>query len=164
MGDEEEEPVEEFKVGQLTKEMVVTRLKALGDPCAAAADVVKKTLIVGLKGASMVSEEHGRLISDVCQGGLVGLLLADQSVPKGAVLILHKTAETASELNLDPTEMMRWALKGMVEIKKLIKREELEDVRKAIAQEFMGAGEVFSSYMEGAAPAPAADAGLPPLV
>ncbi len=146
--------MDEFQIGQLTKEMVIARLKTLGDPCAAAAEIAKKTLVIALKGCE--PSDAGKAVQDVCHGTMVGLLLCQQSLAKGSVLILEKVGEVASEYNLDPTGMMTWALRGLAGVRKLISREELSDIRHEIAKHFMGADEVFASIIDEGDRAPAA--------
>ena len=141
--------MEEFKVGQLTKEMVVTRLKALGDPCAAAADVAKKTLVIALKSIGpSPGTGAGRVVGEVCYGAMVGLLLTEQNLPKGATLILEKVAEAASELNLDPTEALTWALRGIADTRKLLDLGQVREIAEAIKRAFDGAGEAFMAMIE----------------
>jgi hypothetical protein len=140
--------MEPFRVGQLTKEMVATRLKALGDPCAAAADVVKKTLTICLKGTNGWSEPYCGVFADVCQGGLTGLLLSEQSLAKGATLILHAVAEVCSEQSLDAMDAMRCSLRGMARIKMIARAADIEDMRRAVRLEFMGAGEELDRQLE----------------
>src|SRR5271170_4458136 len=99
--------MEDFKISQLTKELVTARLKTMGDPSAAAGDIVKQTLQVALKGTKQGDSAFLDPIRDVCQGGMTGLLIAEQSLPRGAVRILEVVAELSTEFSLDPTRAMQ---------------------------------------------------------
>lgn len=143
-----EESQEEFKIGQLTKELVAIKLKKMADPCATAANLVKQTLSVAMKGLKQGDAGQGELIEDACRGGITGLLLAEQNLGKGAVLILEAVAELSSELNLDPTEMMRSALKGIADMRRFLRTDQLYAIHRDIEMHFMGAGEVFAQLIQ----------------
>lgn len=140
--------MEEYRVGQLTKEMVITRLKALGDPCVAAAEIAKKTMVVGLTGSATVGAHTRQLVKEICHGTMVGLIMADQSLPKGACLLLRVAAEVSSDLSLNPEEMMTYAIEGIVELRRLSTVDQMEDIRKAVSRDFMGAGDVFRAALD----------------
>ncbi|OGR88482.1 MAG: hypothetical protein A3J74_07545 [Elusimicrobia bacterium RIFCSPHIGHO2_02_FULL_57_9] len=143
-----EEPQEDFKIGQLTKELVAIKLKKMADPSATAANLVKQTLAVALKEIKPGSTGHHAVVEDACRGGITGLLLAEQNLGKGAVLILEAVAELSSELNLDPTEMMRSALNGIADMRRFLRPDQLYDIHREIELHFMGAGEVFSRMIK----------------
>ena len=136
----------DFNLQQLIKEMVVTRLKALDEPCAAAVEIAKKTLVIILKENTSL-EFSKRQIEESCHGTMVGLLLAEQNLPKAAVLLLEMTGELATQLNLDPMEIMRSALEGIAHIRKLQTHQQIADIQKAISRNFMGAGEAFAALL-----------------
>lgn len=140
--------MEEYRVGQLTKEMVITRLKALGDPCVAAADIAKKTMVVGLTGSSVVGANTRQLVKEICHGTMVGLILSDQSLPKGACLLLRVVAEVSSDLSMNPEDMMTYAIDGIVELRRLSTVDQMDEIRKAVARDFMGAGDVFRAALD----------------
>jgi len=139
--------VEEFRIGQLTKELVAIKLQKMSDPCAAAAELVQKTLSLALKGLSPNDPGLDRLIADACRGGITGLLLADQNLAKGAVLILEVVAELASEFNLDPAQAMKGALHGLADLHRFVQPEQIYDITHRIEANFMGAGEAFSQIL-----------------
>jgi hypothetical protein len=145
--------MDQFRVEQITKEMVAEELRLLGDPCAAAAMVVRKTLQNALKDPA-VRAEHERVIEDAVRGAMTALLLADQSLARGAILILEVVADNAMERHLDPTDCMRAALKGLADLRRFVEPERLDDIRLQVESHYMGAGEVFVEYLR-QAPAPA---------
>lgn len=135
--------MDEFKIGQLTKELVAARLKRMGDPCASAADLVKQTLAVALKGAKPGQVVEGRIVEDACQGGMTGLLLSEQNLPRGAMLILEAVVELSIEMNLNQTEMMRSALMGIADMRRFVQPHLLGEIARQIEGHYHGAGEAF---------------------
>lgn len=125
--------MKDFQVSQLTKEMVVTRLKALGDPCAAAVDVARTTLEVILKSSTSIDPSIGA-IRDVCQGTMVGLILTDQSLTKGAMLMLEMIIEINARFGLDPQETSKAAIQGIAGVAKYVTMGQLDEVRAGIRQ------------------------------
>jgi hypothetical protein len=139
--------MEELEIGQLTKELVAIRLKKMADPCAAAADLVKKTLAVALKGRTTTDAGVCKTITDACQGGITAMLLSDQNLAKGAVLILEGVAELAQELNFDPAACMRAALVGISDVRRFARPDQLHEIAREIETHFMGAGAAFSEAL-----------------
>jgi len=137
----------DFKVGQLTKELVAIRLRNMGDPCSAAAELVKKTLLVALKGVQAKDPQITTIIRDACEGGLTGLLVAEQSLPKGAVKLMEAVSEVAMEMGLDPMEAMQAALEGFADLYKVVTQEQLDDIRRELGTNFMGTNEAFSAIV-----------------
>ena len=151
--------MEDFKISQLTKEIVLSRLREMEDPCRAAADLVGSTLEVALKGLEPGTVAESRIVEDACQGGMTGLLLNDQSLMRGAVLILETVCDLAARLNLDQPEMMRSALRGIADMRRFVRPEMLAEIRAAIEGRFHGAGLAFEKLCE--APADKAAQVLP---
>lgn len=143
-----------FQIGQLTKELVAVRLKRMADPCAAAADLVKQTLGVALKAAASDPQARDKAFCDACQGGVTGLLLADQNLARGAVLILEAVVELSGQFNLDPGESMRSALRGMSDLRRFLRPDQTDEMVREVGLHFMGAGEVFSAMLQEPVPEP----------
>ena len=136
----------ELRIGQLTKEMVAEELRLLGDPCAAAAGVVRKTVAAAL--ANPGGEVSAlRLIEDAVQGAMTALLLADQSLARGGLLILDAVVDAAAEGHVDQTEGMRAALRGIADLRRFTDPARLDDIRLEIGAKYMGAGEVFAEFL-----------------
>lgn len=135
--------MDDLKISQLTKELVAEELRRMGDPCGAAAVVVCRTLTVALPAA----KDPEPVIVDAVKGGMTALLLADQSLARGAILLLEAVLQASGEANLDPTESMKAALKGVASLKKLVEPARLDDIRLEIDAHYMGAGEVFVQYL-----------------
>ncbi|MFA6003918.1 MAG: hypothetical protein WC881_07610 [Elusimicrobiota bacterium] len=136
--------MENFKIGQLTKELVALKLRKMDDPCAAAADLVKKTLVVAFNGIPAGEPGHGPLVQDACQGAMTSLFMADHSLSRGAVLLLEAMAELAAEYNLDPAYIIRAGLRGIADLRRFVRPETLYELQNSIEAHFMGAGEAFS--------------------
>ncbi len=154
---------EPFEIGQLTKELVAMKLKKMADPCAAAAELVKQTLTVALAAVKTDAEARSKAIADACKGGMTGLLLADQNLPRGAALTLEAVVELAGRHDLDPGESMRSALRGMAELRRYLREDQLDEIGREIGLHFMGAGEVFAEMLaKPETPAAQAEAGSAP--
>lgn len=132
--------MENFRLGQLTKELVAAKLRAMDDPCTAAAGIVRATVHVALA-APLDPAGQGQVIEEACKGGVTGLLLAEQNLAKGAVAILRHVAEVAGERHVDPTLAMESALRGIADLKRFVLPERMEELKNAVDAEFMGAGE-----------------------
>lgn len=139
--------MDDFQIGQLTKELVAIRLKKMADPCAAAAELVKKTLTVALKGRLPDDPGNAALITDACQGGITAMLLADQHLPKGAALLLEAVVELANECNLDPAACMRAAMLGISDVRRFARADQVHEIAREIETRYMGAGEAFSDAL-----------------
>lgn len=131
----------EFRVGQLTKELVAQKLKSMEDPCAVAAGLVRQTLDVALKARPA---DASQVAADTCYGAMQGLMLAGQDFPKASVMILQAVSDHAASAGLDPTEQMLGALKGFARLSKLCTSEQLHEMKTRIEAAFNGAGEAFS--------------------
>lgn len=135
---------EEFKIGQLTKELVAMRIKKLEDPCGVAADMVKQAIVIALKARPIEAET---VVSDACCGGLQGLYLSDHDLSRGAVLILQAVGEAADETMLDPTLLMSFALKGFARLNRLTTPEQLQAMREELERHFHGCGQAFADAL-----------------
>lgn len=139
--------MDQLRIGELTKEMVAEELRLLGDPCMAAAAVVRKALTAALKTAPVDGTPPARVIEDAVKGAITALLLADQSLSRGAIRILEAVHDVALECHLDPTESMCAALRALAELRRYTEPARLDDVRLAIEAHYMGAGEVFIGFL-----------------
>ncbi|MDX6770991.1 MAG: hypothetical protein SF051_15770 [Elusimicrobiota bacterium] len=138
----------ETRFGQLTKEMVAEELRRLGDPCAAAALVVGKTLAAALDGpASLGQTSPEQVIEDAVKGAMTALLLADQSLTRGAILALEAVAEAAGERHIDPTTAMLAALRGIADLRRFVEPDRMDGIRLEIEAHYHGAGEAFAQYL-----------------
>lgn len=146
--------MDQVRIGQLTKEMVAEELRRLGDPCAAAAAVVRKTLAAAFDGpASAGPTPAERVVEDAVKGAMTALLLADHSLARGAILILEAVLETAAERQLDPTAAMSAALKGLADLRRFVEPARVDELRLEIEAHYHGAGEAFNEYLREAAKA-----------
>lgn len=139
--------MDELRLVQLTKEMVAEELRLLGDPCAAAAAVVRRTLMAAFQGAAAGDTPPARVIEDAVKGAMTALLLADHSVTRGAILVVEAVMDTAAKRDLDPTDSMRAALKGLADLRRFVDPSRIDDIRLEIEAHYMGAGEVFMDYL-----------------
>ncbi len=141
--------MDELRLVQLTKEMVVEELRLLGDPCAAAASVVRKTLMAAFQGAVPGDTPPARVIEDAVKGAMTALLLADHSLTRGSILIVEAVMETAAKRDIDPTDSMCAVLRGLADLRRFVDPSRMADIRLEIEAHYMGAGEVFMEYLRG---------------
>ena len=149
--------MDELRIHQLTKEMVAEELRLLGDPCQTAADVVRRTLSAALN-APPDGTASERIIEDAVKGAMTALLLADQNLSRGAMLVLAAVMDASNPM-VDPTAAMGAALKGVADLRRFADPNRMEEIRIEIAATYMGAGELFVEYLrepfpEGRTPAP----------
>lgn len=149
--------MDDFKIGQLTKEMVVVRLKNMGDPCAAAAEVLKKTLLVALKDTKPGDSGYVRVIREACEGAMMGLLVMEQNLPVGAVRMLEAIGEASAELNLDPAAMMEGGLEGIADMHRFLTGDQMDAIHHEIDTSLMGAGDAFYAVCSSLAQTETAD-------
>lgn len=135
--------MDELRLVQLTKEMVAEELRLLGDPCAAAASVVRKTLMAALQGSAPGDTPPARVIEDAVKGAMTALLLADHSMTRGSILIVEAVMDVTAKRELDPTDSMRAALKGLADLRRFVDPARIDDIRLEIEAHYMGAGEAF---------------------
>ncbi len=141
--------MDEMRLAQLTKEMVAEEFRLMGDPCATAANVVRKTLMAALQGAAPGDTPPATIIEDAVKGAMTAILLADQSVSRGAILVVEAVMDVAAKRDLDPTESMSAALKGLADLRRFVDPARIDDIRLEIEAHYMGAGEVFKEYLRG---------------
>lgn len=139
--------MDELRLVQLTKEMVAEELRLLGDPCAAAASVVRKTLLAAFQGSAPGDTPPARVIEDAVKGAMTALLLADHSMTRGSILILEAVMDVASKRDLDPTVSMSAALKGLADLRRFVDPSRIDDIRLEIEAHYMGVGAVFMDYL-----------------
>jgi hypothetical protein len=151
---------EKFEIGQLTKELVAEKLKKMDDPCSAAADLVKRTLQVALDACKEDPGARHNAISEACKGGITGLLLADQNLERGAVLLLGAAGDLAGSYGLDPGETMKSALAGMADLRRFVRPDQLDDIAHEIEKNYMGASEAFYAMVREGEAADKAEQGL----
>ena len=143
--------MDELRIHQLTKEMVAEELRMLGDPCAAAAAVVHKTLSAALQSPPDGTPPE-RLVEYTVKGAMTALLLAEQSLARGGMLVLDAVLDVAAKAQLDPTEAMRAALRALADLRRFVDPARIDDIRLAIEAKYMGAGEVFVEYLRAPLP------------
>ena len=134
----------QFKVGQLTKELVALNLKEVENPCMVAAGLVRQTIGVALKARP---EEARGIVSDACYGGLQGLLLADQDLACGALLMLAALGGGAADIALNPAEIRRYAIEGFARIARFVSREDVTSISRALEKRHQGAGQAFNDAL-----------------
>ena len=143
--------MDELRIHQLTKEMVAEQLRRMGDPCAAAAAVVRQSVSAALRGMPEGTAAE-RVVEDSVKGAMTALLLADQCLSRGGLLVLAAVVDAAAEAQMDPTEAMRSALRGLADLGRFADPARIEEIRVEIEARYMGAGEVFVEYLRTSRP------------
>lgn len=136
--------VDAFDFERLAKELVTGRLAEVGDVPAACAEVARK-MVVSAVASTGSRQDPRKTVTDVCRGLMSGALLLNKELPPIAVALLAETATMANELNLDPMEMMTWAMEGIAAVCHTAGADCESAVQEAIEQKFMGAGEAFAA-------------------
>lgn len=139
--------MDELRINQLTKELVAAELKQLGDPCEKAAHVIKRTLKAAFSRGPNPQIQPGRVIEDAVKGTMTALLLADQGLARGAIMVLEAVLDVAAECQLDPTDSMRSALIGLADMRRFLDPTRIDEIRRMIDAEYMGAGDVFNELL-----------------
>lgn len=138
--------MDDFHVRQLTKELVAENLRELPDPCKKAAELTGNTLRVALKGLRAIDQEA--LVREACQGAITALLIAEQNLARGAVMLLQTVADLAGEFDLDPAMLMTGALRGIADLRRFATPEQIMLVEREIESAFMGVGQAFRAVLE----------------
>lgn len=126
--------MDELRLVQLTKEMVAEEVRLMGDPCATAAPG---------------DTPPARIIEDAVKGAMTTMLLADQSMTRGSILVVEAVMDVAAKRDLDPTDSMSAALKGLADLRRFVDPARIDDIRLEIEAHYMGAGEIFKEYLRG---------------
>ena len=137
-----------FNFGQLTKEMIVSRLRDIQDAPAVAAEIAKKTIVAGVKSTQSSAQSPQETVQEICSGTMSGLLLIEKDLPRGAVEILRCLAEAAQELHIDPSELITWAMQGIAKITPFVTPEMRLNICCAIEEAYQGTGEIFTQFCE----------------
>lgn len=143
--------MEPIRIEQLMKQMVAEELAKLPDPCASAAMIVLKTLTAALP---LPPEPAAAMntIEDVIKGAMTALLLADQNLCRGAMLILEVVLEVSAERHLDPTQSMAAALHALADLRRFVEPDRIEELRREIDARYMGAGDLFRELLRAPLP------------
>lgn len=140
--------MDDLEISQLTKEIVAERLKQLPDPCAIAADLLKDTLKIALKGMQPAWVAGSRIVDGGCQGCMTALLLNEQNLSRGAVRVVEAVSAAADELGLDRIELMRSALRGLAGMRRFVAPEKIREMAAALEARFPGAGRALEGFCD----------------
>lgn len=141
--------VDAFDFEKLAKEVVTGRLAEVGDVPAACAEVARQ-MIVSAVTSTGTRQDPRKTVTDVCRGMMSGALLLNKDLPPVAVALLSETAGIANEVNIDPMEMMTWAIEGIAVVCHTAGANYESAVQEAIEAKFMGAGEAFAAACQAA--------------
>ncbi len=136
---------ESLQFDKLTREMVTSLLKGMPDAPAQAAMLAKQAIVRTL-GESQGASDQGEIVRQICFGMMGGLLLLDESLPKGAVSLLRSMAEAAQEVHVDPTRMLTWAVEGIARIARTAPPAVVGIMEEDIESCFEGAGKMFAEF------------------
>ncbi len=139
--------METFNLSQLTKEMVVNTIRGLADPAEASANVVHSTLLARLKGHKLSNYEIQEAVIEACRGGMVGLVLMECSLPRGAAAILKKLVRTAKDAVVDDKLVSVAAIKGIADVKRFTTPDILARIGDRLEKTRSGAGDVFDRFV-----------------
>lgn len=134
---------ESTQFDKLTREMIITLLKGMPDAPAQAAMLAKKAIIRTIRDTGD-DPDHAEIVRQICFGMMGGLLLLDESLPKGAIALLRSMAEASQEVHQDPMRMLTWAIEGIAKISKTAPPAVVGIMEEDIEANFEGAGKMFS--------------------
>ena len=120
--------MEKCNLAQLTKEMVVSQIRNMTDPTLIAAEVVRGTLIARLKGEKKSDLQVQEAVIEICRGAMLGMVLTDCPLARGAAAILIIVESAAKTAGLDPELVQVAALRGLADSKRFVSEDILEEI------------------------------------
>ncbi|MFH1725135.1 MAG: hypothetical protein ABII00_11020 [Elusimicrobiota bacterium] len=135
--------MEAFNLAQLTKEMVVKSIRALGDPAQVAAGVLNGTLLARLKGRGLSNREVEEAVIETARGAMAGMVLMESSLPRGAAAILAILSKTARQAGVNEPLVVIAGIKGMADVRRFTTAETLDQISRRLEETRRGAGGVF---------------------
>ncbi|MHB2025711.1 MAG: hypothetical protein ACYCPQ_03590 [Elusimicrobiota bacterium] len=141
--------METYDFEKLAREITIGKAKQAQDSAALAAFVARDVLVAGIEGTRFKQDPRATVLA-VCRGVMGGLLICDQKLPQGAVAILEQMTRVAEQVKLDPMDMMTWAMEGIAAVAVLGGHDARSAIADSIAENFMGAGDVFRNLCDDA--------------
>ncbi len=138
--------MEKFNLAQLTKEMVVSQIRNIADPTRLAAEVVRGTLIARLKGYDKPDDEVQEAVIEICRGAMIGMLLSDCPMDRGAATLLLVVESAAKTAGLDPEMVQVAALRGIADSKRFLQEDVLAKIRARLKLARPGSEHVFDRF------------------
>ncbi len=139
--------MDDFNLEKLAQEIVVERLKGAADAPAGAGEIARQFVTKAIIGTQARQAPRDSVVA-TCRGLMSGILLLGKDLAGTAVAILSQMNAVAVETDQDPAELMTWAMEGFAPVAKLAGRHACDDIKQAIDQDFMGAGNIFASACE----------------
>jgi|SRR5579859_4658679 len=138
---------EDYAFENLAKEIVLQKLKGKDDAEASAGAVALEIAVPAVT-STRTRQDPRATVSATCRGVMQGMMILEKDLAKTAVSLLGQIAVMAQEANLDSAECMTWAMEGMASVCRMASSDVRMAVSAAIADNFMGAGEVFNKLLE----------------
>lgn len=138
--------METFNLAQLTKEMVVGQLRTLQDPTRLAAETVRGAMVARLKGHRLSNYEIQEAVSEICRGGIAGMILMECPMGRCAARILMSAEAAAKEAGLDRELVLVAAVRGVADARRFVTSDVLREMRSRMTAVWAGASEVFDQF------------------
>lgn len=138
--------MEKFNLAQLTKEMVVTQIRNMTDPITLAAEIVRGTLIARLKDRNASDHDVQEAVIEICRGAMIGMLLTDCSLARGAAALLESVERAAGTAGVDPELTVVAALRGLADSKRFVQPETIEAIRTKLRDVKPEAVRIFDRF------------------
>lgn len=138
--------MEKFNLAQLTKEMVVSQIRNTTDPTLVAAEVVRGTLIARLQDHNKPDDAVQEAVIETCRGAMIGMLLSDCPLDRGAAALLVVVESAAKTANLDPEMVQVAALRGIADSRRFVKEEVLAQIRARLKSARPGSERIFDRF------------------
>src|SRR6185295_17743613 len=107
---------EDFKIDELTEEIVIHRVEGAADPFGEAANVVKSTLSASLKSSRIGTRHFPVAVRHACRGAMAAFLVCRHDPSQGAVALIDGVLELAYAEDLDATLALHGALEGVADL------------------------------------------------
>lgn len=134
---------------KLVRGLLIEKLRTAADPAALAAEAAHELVASELAGARGKRDPR-TAVSAACHGAMAAVLLEEKDLATAAVALLVQMSHVAQEAHLDPAECMTWAMEGIAPVARMAPGGKTEAIRAAIAERFMGAGEIFEGLLRAA--------------
>ncbi|HAM35991.1 MAG TPA: hypothetical protein DEB40_11045 [Elusimicrobia bacterium] len=134
--------VESYDFEKLAREITLARISEVAASADVAAEIADKVIASGVL-STRQRQEPRVTIAAVCRGVAGGLLLSERELVIPSIGLLKSMAQLAQEINLDPADVMTWAMEGIASVAVMGPPNLEFAVREAIDENFMGAGAIF---------------------
>lgn len=142
-------PPDPYDFEKLAREIITQRLEKLDDnyTSIAVAEIAKKIIVTAVK-STKVRQSPKVTVTQICRGALNGAMFIGKDLKLAAMDLLRMMPDIALKTNLDPGDLMTWGMEGIAGVMPVAGMEVRSAIRAKIEEEFMGAGDIFSTFCD----------------